>query len=70
MLRTNISHQHRLLLDLVSAKSIPLARVDRVLKVEAFADCISLDYFVAHVASSLPVVSGYRFRIWTNKVSN
>ena len=48
---TSISHQHRLLLDTMSILTIPLAWVNRMFVVEAFADRESLDDFVAHFAS-------------------
>lgn len=50
MLLTSISHQHRLLLGTMSILTIPLARVNRMFVVEAFADRESFDDFVAHFA--------------------
>lgn len=48
MSRTRIPHEHGLFLDGVAALAVGGAGVDGVLEVDAFADGVAFDDFVAH----------------------
>lgn len=58
MSRTYIAHEHGLLLDGMAVLAVGGARVDGVLEVDAFADRVAFDDFVAHFSVCLGGLNG------------